>query len=43
MLNSPGFLMQKAVQRLNYNMGRLYKEAGLGKSLSYLLTGNFFT
>ena len=31
MLSSPGYVIQKAVQKVNYNMGRVYKEAGLGK------------
>ena len=28
-MNSPAFLMQKVVQRVNYNIGRVFKEAGL--------------
>ena len=38
MLNSPGYLMQKCIQKANYNLGRIYKEAGLGKWDHWSLT-----
>jgi len=31
-MNSPVYLLGKVTQRINYNFGRVFKEAGLGKS-----------
>ena len=33
-MNSPVFFLQKAMQRVSYNFGRVYKEAGLCKSVA---------
>ena len=33
-MNSPAYLLGKIAQRVNYNFGRVFKEAGLGKLLS---------
>ena len=30
-MNSPAYLVGKLTQRVNYNIGRVLKEAGLGK------------
>lgn len=30
-MNSPAYLVGKITQRVNYNFGKVFKEAGLGK------------
>lgn len=35
-MNTPGYMAAKMLQRLNYNIGRVQKEAGLCKSEAYL-------
>lgn len=36
-MNSPAYLVKGIAQRVNYNFGRVFKEAGLGKFLYPLL------
>lgn len=35
-MNSPAYLVSKITQRVNYNIGKVLKEAGLGKQPSHL-------
>lgn len=35
-MNSPAYLLGKITQRVNYNIGRVFKEAGLGKLVQIL-------
>jgi hypothetical protein len=38
-MNSPAYLVSKITQRVNYNIGKVFKEAGLGR---LILPLNFF-